>query len=114
MLTARTSVCSTVYGEEGSGESSLMNALCHQHDVEKYFKDGFLFIHLGTHLDTCTKLSQLYNLLTNEEDAGDIISKLCQVIENHFCYLLVIIEDALDITDMDLYLQTAFSRDILC
>ena len=106
-----TSVCATVYGEEGSGKSTLMNALCHQRDIEKYFKDGFLFIHLGTPPDTCTKLSQLYNLLTNEEGAGDmhiIISQLRQVTGHHFCYLLVIIEDALDITDVDPYLQ-AFS-----
>ena len=87
-----TTVCSTVYGDEGCGKSTLMNALCHQCDIKKCFKDGFLFVQLGTHPDTCTKLSQLYHLLTNKElkaieDTGDmeiIISQLHQVTEHHF------------------------------
>ena len=112
-----TTVCATVYGDEGCGKSTLMNELCHQCDIQKHFKDGFLFIQLGVNPDTCTKLSQLYYLLTNKElkskeDTGNmdiVISELRHVTGFHFRYLLVIIEDIWDITDIDPYLS-AFSN----
>ena len=31
-----TTVCATVYGEEGCGKSTVMNELCHQHDIQKH------------------------------------------------------------------------------
>ena len=112
-----TTVCATVHGDQGCGKSTLMNALCHQREIKKYFKDGFLFIQLGTHPDTCTKLSQLYHLLTNKElkakeDTGNmdiVISELRHVTGFYFRYLLVIIEDMWDITDIEPYLS-AFSN----
>ena len=112
-----TTVCATVYGDEGCGKSTLMNELCHQRDIQRHFKDGFLFIQLGANPDTCTKLSQLYHLLTNKElkskeDTGNmdiVISELRHVTGFHFRYLLVIIEDIWDITDIDPFLS-AFSN----
>ena len=47
----------------------------HRPAIMKQLVDAVLnqnFVHLGTPPDTCTKLSQLYNLLTNEEGAGDM------------------------------------------
>ena len=41
------------HGDEGSGKSTLMNELCHQFDIQKQFKDGFLFVQLGENPDTC-------------------------------------------------------------
>jgi len=108
--------CATVVGDKGSGKSTLMNALCQQSAIRKHFKDGFLFVKLGTHPDACTKLSQLYHLLTNKEfkakeDIGnmDIIAELRQVTGCYFCFLLVIIEDLWDINDIEPYLS-AFSN----
>ena len=94
-----------------------MNELCHQRDIQKHFKDGFLFIQLGANPDTSTKLSQLYHLLTNKElkakeDTGNmdiVIFKLHHVTGFYFRYLLVIIEDIWDITDIEPYLS-AFSN----
>ena len=112
-----TTVCATVHGDQGCGKSTLVNALCHQREIKNHFKDGFLFIQLGTHPDTCTKLSQLYHLLTNKElkakeDTGNmdiVISELRHVTGFYFRYLLVVIEDLWDITDIELYLS-AFSN----
>ena len=112
-----TTVCATVYGDEGCGKTTLMNELCHQRDIKKYFRDGFLFVQLGTHPDACTKLSQLYHLLTNKElkvkqDTGNVdtaIAELRKDTGDFFRYLLVIIEDVSDNMDIDPYLQ-AFSN----
>ena len=110
-------VCAAVYGDEGCGKSTLMNELCHHCDIQKHFKDGFLFIQLGANPDTCTKLSQLYHLLTNmkfkaKEDRSNmdiVISELRHVTGFYFRYLLVIIEDISDINDIYSYLS-AFSN----
>ena len=112
-----TTVCATLHGDEGCGKSTLMNALCHQREIKKHFKDGFLFVHIKAHTDICTKLSQLYHLLTNKElkmkeDTGNtdiVISELRHVTGFYFRYLLVIIEDMWDITDIEPYLS-AFSN----
>ena len=110
-------ICASIIGGAGSGKSTLVTALCHQTEIKNHFKDGFLFVHLGTCPDTSTKLSQLYYLLTKKkikakEDNGHldvIISELRHVTANYFSHLLVIIEDVQDAIELEWY-TTAFSN----
>jgi len=110
-------ICANVVGCAGSGKSTLMKALCHQTKIKNYFKDGFLFVHLGAHPDPSTTLSQLYYLLTKKEikakeDNGHldvIVSELRHITANYFSHLLVIIEDVWDSIELEWY-TTAFSN----
>ena len=110
-------ICASIIGGAGSGKSTLMTALCHQTEIKNFFKDGFLFVHLATHPDPSTTLSQLYYLLTKKEiktkeDNGHldvIISELRHITANYFSHLLVIIEDVWDSIELEWY-TTAFSN----
>jgi len=93
----------------GTGKSTLVKALCYQHDIFQYFLDGFLWLKFG--LGTVNhhrKLMDIYHQLTAMTFTGDhsvLVDKLKNLVTNHLQRLLVIMVDVHRSEDVMLYLE---------
>ena len=88
--------------------------MCYHSDIAKQFTNGFVFIELGPQAtDPSVKMSQLYHLLTGEKlehcDINHAEQEIKQVTSNHYCNLLVIIDDVWYVEDAE-PLVKAFSN----
>ena len=115
MPTVETTVI--ISGIGGVGKSTLAKALCHDLRLRNYFLDGFLWIRLGPlPVSPAIKLGQLYHLLTNKTEVGNqsfFTDKLQSLVVNHLHKLLVIIDDAWEVSDALVYTQVFNSCKIV-
>lgn len=108
------SVAATITGANGFGKTTLAKALCHDPQVIKCFKDGFLFIELGPKaLNPISTLTNLYLHLTNKQFDQDDIEALVMELRHttgaYFHNLLVILDDVCEANDAKPYVK-AFSN----
>ena len=93
----------------GCGKSTLVKALCYQHDILQYFLDGFLWLKFGFGtINHHKKLMHIYYQLTAMTFTGDqnlLVDKLKGLVTNHLQRLLVIMVDVYKPEDVMLYLE---------
>ena len=101
----------TITGAGGFGKITTVISLCHNHDVQEQFNDGFVFIELGPQAtDPSIKLRAIYDLLTDEQcDINVVEQEINQLTSDYYRNLLVIIDDVWHVEDAD-PLVKAFSN----
>ena len=108
------SVAATITGASGFGKTTLAKALCHDAQVIKCFKDGFLFVELGPKSpNPISTLTNLYLHLTSKQFDQDDIEALVMELRHttgaYFHNLLVILDDVCEANDAKPYVK-AFSN----
>ena len=104
----------TITGASGYGKTTLAKAFCHDPQIIKTFKDGFLFIELGPKApNPLSTLTSLYLRLTNkqfdQDDIEAIVMELRDTTGAYFHNLLVILDDVYEANDAKPYIK-AFSN----
>ena len=104
----------TITGASGYGKTTLAKAFCHDPQIIKAFKDGFLFIELGPKApNPLSTLTNLYLRLTNkqfdQDDIEAIVMELRDTTGAYFHNLLVILDDVYEANDAKPYIK-AFSN----
>jgi len=108
------SVAAIITGASGFGKTILVKALCHDPQIIKTFRDGFLFIELGQKAPNPTSnLNTLYSNLTGKQLQQDNIESLVMELRHttgaYFQNLLVILDDVWEANDAKPYVK-AFSN----
>ena len=94
--------CVTITGTGGFGKTSVVTALCHHPLIKKMFTDGFMFINLGPQsVDPNMKLSNIYHLLTDNDDFSCTSQKINNFTSKYCRNLLVIIDDVWHVEDAE-------------
>ena len=104
----------TITGASGYGKTTLAKAFCHDPQIIKTFKDGFLFIELGPKApNPFSTLTNLYLRLTNkqfdQDDIEAIVMELRDTTGAYFHNLLIILDDVCEANDAKPYIK-AFSN----
>ena len=104
----------TITGASGYGKTTLAKAFCHDPQIIKTFKDGFLLIELGPKApNPLSTLTSLYLRLTNkqfdQDDIEAIVMELRDTTGAYFHNLLVILDDVYEANDAKPYIK-AFSN----
>ena len=103
----------TVVGVGGFGKTTVVKSLCHQENVKKNFKDGFVFVELGPQVaDAALELHHIYYQLSGKQYPQGNINHIIKEVRNltsHQCKLLVIIDDVWQIEDAQPLIE-AFSN----
>ena len=100
-----------VTGVGGFGKTTIVVTLCHDHQVQKQFTDGVLFIELGPQApDPKVKLNEIYINIVGEtlENNNKVETEIGKIFNDN-CHFLVIIDDVWDAEDAKPIIE-AFSK----